>query len=125
MPSTDTKPPTNPKHGHVLLHLMPVEALAKVNALANRFQREERFRHYVARRLWFIAPAMGMIAVFLFGLVFTALASVVQAYGLAETALGYAGVLVCVMLWLLLSGGCIYFMFAELERRAEKVAPPN
>jgi 4-amino-4-deoxy-L-arabinose transferase-like glycosyltransferase len=111
------------KHAHVLLHLMPAEALEKVNALALRFQREERFRSYVARRLWFIAPAMGLIAVFLFGLVFTALGQVMHAFALAGTPLGYAMVALCVMLWLLLSGGCIYFMFAGLERRALSGSP--
>lgn len=110
----------NPRPAHVLLHMMPMEALQKVNALAERFQREERFRSYVARRLWFIAPAMGFVAVFLFGVVFAAMALVVQAYALAGTPIGYAAVVLCVLLWLLLSVGCMYFMFAELERRAAK-----
>lgn len=112
-----------PRHAHVLAHFMPLEALEKVNALAQRFQREERFRAYVARRLWFIAPAMGLIAVFFFGLVFILLSSVVHDYGLAGTPPGYIGIGIAVLVWLVLSGGFIYAMFAGLERRSEKYGP--
>jgi hypothetical protein len=117
----------NPKADHVLLHLLPVEVLAKAGALAIRLLREEAFRSYVTRRLWLIFPFSFAVMVFAFFILFFAAVLTADIFVPPPfpTWLRFTLLPVVLLVWTCVSLSFLYVFFGWLERRAHRDVQPN
>ena len=109
-----------PKADHVLFHFMPVEVLAKARALAVRFQKEEAFRTYVSRRLWWVFPfSFAVLVVGFFALFYGAALAAQAFFPPPVPALARYMLLPVVLVpWTVLSLGFLYVFLGWLEKRA-------
>jgi uncharacterized membrane protein (DUF485 family) len=120
-------PTTPPKHnlpskqdpGHVLSHLMPAKVLAQLRALAQKYQREEIFRSYVARRAWFLVP---IASVFTLLILVTVVAAMLLTLRLFSPLIGpltkHVVFVVGAIVWIGLTIAMLYVSFSWLAKRA-------
>lgn len=110
--SNDTAP------RHVITQLLPVEALRKLNALAQRLQREEIFRTHLQERAWLVLPACIFLTFMILGV---CIALVVGASFILEPTTRWAKVALFtggLLLWLVSTLFAIYRYFLFLEQEA-------
>jgi hypothetical protein len=112
---------------HALAHFLPPGILCTAHGLSLRYQREERFRKYVATRVWAIVPvAILMVALSLV----CATGALLAVLRFASAEAGWTKFLL-LLLWLgIFFGGVLaqlILLFSILERRAmdeaEKTLP--
>lgn len=104
---------------HVLLHLMPTEALRKARDLASRFERDRVFRSYVVKRLWFLLPACVMLVLLMLAVVVAALMLGHEHFSQPHyRLLRYWMVILASVAWILASTAVLSVFFTWLEKRA-------
>ena len=106
------------RRNHVLLHLMPADALRKARDLALRIERDRVLRRYLVRRLWFLLPACVLLVELVFAVIAALAAWFFQEFpGPSYRVLRYAVGIAAGMAWIALSCAVLYALFAWLERR--------
>ena len=103
---------------NVLVHFLPIEVLQRARALAQRLQREEVFRVYVLKRIWFVLPVAFITVVGLFGIAVVAMGSFIRTLGPFTQPIRYSIAAVGMAMWMAVTVWFLYIFFSWLERRA-------
>ena len=108
-----------PRPAHVLAHFLPADVLRQANALAQRLQRDEVFRSYVAKHVWFVLPVAFLATLLILVCTVAAMLFALELFPQpVEPFVGYTVVLIAVFAWLTFTIWMLYGFFSWLEKRA-------